>query len=58
MEEMEIQVLGNKLGKARGSLIVNGSCNQALEGGTSFKQHKANQAHPHVCKRKKRNNVQ
>jgi len=33
MEEMEVQVVVSKLGKTRGSLIVDAIGNQALEGG-------------------------
>jgi hypothetical protein len=33
MEKMEVQVLVSKLGKAKGSLIVDAIGNQALEGG-------------------------
>ncbi len=65
LEEMETQVLASKLSKARGLLIVDASCNQALKGGNesdyviiSFKRCKASQAHVHVNKRKTRNNVQ
>ncbi len=61
---METRVLVNKSGKARGLLIVDASCNQALKGGnesdcviTSFKWQKVNQAHPGASKRRTRNNV-
>jgi len=33
MEEMETQVLGNKLGKTRGLLTIDAICNQDLKGG-------------------------